>query len=190
MLAALIAGATASATAGAAPERPRFLPARDVAVDYVVQRGESAAPAARAAMRISYAGDGSYLRIDPSGGGVPIIANLATHRAFLLFADKKAYLELPFDAKLQRVLALNDTMHFTRTGNGTIAGLACVEWEIRSGSETGHGCITDDGVMLEGEAGTGKGRTLLRASKVAYGVLPPDLFAPPPGWRDIGRAKP
>jgi hypothetical protein len=182
----LLAAAIGGECAYAASERPLFLPARDVAVDYSVQVGASASSSLRPAMRVSYTADGSHLRVDPVDGLVPVIADLAGHRTVLLFPDRKAYLDVPFDPRIQRLLMLNDSMGFTREGTATVAGVPCVEWQIRNGSETARGCITEDGVVLEGEAGSGKSHTLLRASKVVYGAQPPSLFAPPPDWHKIG----
>ncbi len=182
LLAVMIAGAGAHATS----EKPLFLPVRDVAVDYGVQTGAPGSSSLRPAMRVSYMADGSHLRIDPVDGMVPVIADLAAHRTVLLFPDSKAYLDVPFDPRMQRLLMLNDSMDFTREGTATVAGVPCVEWQIRTGSETARGCITEDGVVLEGEAGSGKSHTLLRASKVVYGAQPPSLFAPPADWHKIG----
>jgi hypothetical protein len=81
---------------------------------------------------------------------------------------------------------LDDTMKFTATGKGHIAGLDCTTYSITSSSGNAIACVTADGVVLSESGVDAQGvRGHLMAESVAYAPLAASLFQPPADFNRV-----
>ncbi len=177
LIAAVALLACAANPAGAAPDRPRILPDRDVTVQYAVT---SSAPGAPANVTAHIASDG-HVRIDTPDRGSFLYAS-GSSKARWVMPQGGLYLEVPVGIALAGALAPGPDVHFTRIGRATVAGLSCTQWQVSVPRGSGTACVTDDGVILRGEGEDGRGHTgSILATQVAFAQQPADLFEPPPG---------
>lgn len=203
-IAVALAACTLVAAGGAlAEERPLIQPTRDVAVTYETNgpagpptgpatgpaTGPGAAAAAPRTLRILYSAAAHRVRVESQGSdrqGFAIMDRTA-HSMTVVMPEQQRYIEMPMRAGTQQdFMAPPPSMHFTRKGSDSIAGVACTVWETTDTANptlAGTACITADGVMLRAAGRDGK-HTLL-ATKVEYGPLSPDLFSPPAGFQKM-----
>ena len=161
---------------------PRLVPERDVTVAYAVTPGDQSPIDVQAEIAAGTA----KARI--TGEGVPgtMLIDLGAHSGTLLIPPLRAYHRFnighsPFPPQDAR---------FTAHGQDKIAGLACTRYDVTLHRGGGTVCLTDDGVILSAQGEDQDGhRGALRATHVAYGAIPPEHFAVPAGYRDIGSAR-
>jgi len=160
--------------------RPRLAPVRDVTVDYTVQ------PAGREAVevRVEIEAGGQRLRITSADLPTTLLVNRATGVAAVLLPMLRAYSELNI-ARYDLESGVLRGAVFSAAGRARVAGRDCTLWRARSPQGQANGCITEDGVILEGDATSGRRGQLgsVRATRVAYGVAPGDGFEVPAGFQ-------
>jgi hypothetical protein len=177
LLAALILG---GASAHAAP-RPRLAPARDVTVTYQVR--PTGYPARD--VEVAIAAGGVRLHITSPELPTIFLVDRQAETATILLPILRAYTAVKIDGvDPERTILRN--ANFSRGAQRHIAGMECTEWRARSENGVAEGCITEDGVILEGRATSDKKGELgaIQASRVVYGRLSPDLFAIPPDFQE------
>lgn len=181
-----LCGLTALLAAGAAAadEHPPYLPTRDVAVTYSLDRQNPGAAPKQAHMYYSAGSD--KLRLEtPNQRGFVIIDRPAKTMTVVM-APQHIYFQTPLDPEMAVGFILNADMKFVRGSNETIAGHPCTDWEVQSSQASGTVCVTDDGVLLLGRGkdkeGAGGG---LQATEVSYTPQPASLFIPPADFRKI-----
>lgn len=174
----------------AAQDRPVFLPNRDVAVTYHVERGGQGLR-----IRVAWSSVLRALRLEAetgapaSFGGVPLlpgsrmIIDRGAGRAFAVQDSTGLMLDLPQLAShaeaSERELSASQAR---REGVDRVAGLPCTVWRLspRSASPKRRPvrvCFTNDGVPLRAQE-EGQ-RDKAEAISVRYGVQEQALFRPP-----------
>jgi hypothetical protein len=186
---------------GAAPDdHPVLRPVHDVDVIYVlsVPRPDAAGPDATGPdaggpgassqdtgggatlhERLRWNAAAQTLRVDPPTAGLFVIIDLAARRMSTVRTADKTVIEM---AAPDNVTGMpnNAAAAAVRQGADTVAGLACVDWDMTDAAgEAARLCVTGDGVLLRARAG---GRTLLSAETVHYGPLDAGLFQVPAGY--------
>lgn len=167
----------------AAQERPVVQPTRDVTVTYKLEgAAASVLPGGvDGPVRMSWDAARQRLRADSDGRQQVAIVDLRQHTAVLVDNAMHAVLALPARERDLQPLTL-DGATLTRRGNATVAGLACVNWDVQASRGNGTVCLTPDGVPLRA-AGTVNGkRGGFTATRVTYGTVDPALFTVPPGY--------
>lgn len=177
---AALAAWTASAEPALAAARPRLVPVRDVAVDYAL-RPESGP---EMDVRVLIQAGGQRLRITSDTLPATLLVDRQTETASFLVPMLRAYSDLNIARYDLQGTVLRDA-DFTRAGRGNVAGLACTVWRARSQTGSAEACITDDGVILEGEANSDRRGKLgaVRARRVVFAPASPQDFAIPPGFQ-------
>lgn len=188
--AALCCGAAGAALA---QSRPALQPTRDVTVTYRITGEAPAGPPGGGAgpreMRVFYAAASHRMRIENQRRGAIsyAIVDRPHHSMVVVLPAQHRFMTLPMRGTRNPVLMEDDpNLAFTRDGSQTIAGLTCTEWKVADRTDPAHhgtACLTADGVLLHGADATGA-RGIL-ATKVEYGALAPDLFAPPAGFQKM-----
>ncbi|MEJ0047168.1 MAG: hypothetical protein WDN04_14415 [Rhodospirillales bacterium] len=160
--------------------RPRLAPARDVTVDYTVQ------PAGRVAVdvRVEILAGGQHLRITSAELPTTFLVNRTTGVAAVLLPILRAYSEVSITGYDPEMGVLRGAV-FARGGRARVAGRDCTLWRARSAQGQAHGCITEDGVILQGGAASARNGELgtVRATRVAYGAPPRNEFEIPAGFQ-------
>ena len=155
----------------AAQERPIVVPTQDVDVTYRAGTVEQ---------RMRWLVAEQRLRIDPPGAGVFMIVDYRTHRMQMVRLSDRKIVDLPSPANLPGSASATG---YTKQGTGSVAGLACTEWQTRDvAGDDATVCLTADGVMLRAEHG---GTVLVEATHVAYAAQDPADFRPPAGFTFI-----
>jgi hypothetical protein len=161
----------------AVQDRPRVLPDRDVTVQYRVTSSEPGVPQN---VTVHMTGDG-HVRIETPDRGYLLYAS-GEQKARWVMPQGGLFIELPVGASFAGPFAPDADARFTRKGQATVAGMACTQWQVSVPRGGGTACVTDDGVILRGEGGDGRGHTgSIVAVEVAYAQQPAALFVPPPG---------
>jgi hypothetical protein len=171
--AALVLCAAGAAAAG--DERPLLRPLHDVDVTYVLDNG-GGDPLHE---RLRWDAASQRLRVDPPTAGLYVIIDLAARRMSTVRLAERTVIEM---AAPDNVTGMpnNAAAAAVRQGADTVAGLACVDWDMTDAAgEAARLCLTGDGVLLRARAG---GRTLLSAETVHYGPLDAGLFQVPAGY--------
>jgi hypothetical protein len=175
----IAAAALAAATAHAAP-RPLLAPDRDVTVTYAVR------PAGNPPrdVQVAIAAGGARLHITSPELPTIFLVDREAETATILLPMLRAYSVV----KIGGVDPERTVLHgaaFTRGGTRVIAGLECTDWQARSDKGAAEGCVTRDGVILQGRAFSDRKGEVgsITATSVVYGALPPDMFALPPDFR-------
>ena len=173
-----------SAGAARADEHPAYLPTRDVAVTYSLDRQNPGAAPKQAHMYYSAGAD--KLRLETPNQRGFVIIDRGAKTMTVVMAPQHIYFQTPLDPEMAAGFILNADMKFVRGSSETIAGQRCTDWEVQSSQATGTVCVTDDGVLLLGRGkdkeGTGGG---LQATEVSYTPQPASLFIPPADFRKI-----
>lgn len=175
-------------------DHPRLTPERDVEVTYRFRAGPAdsklpgSAPMKEVKVWFSAAGD--HLRIEPesgpeSGKAVTLLDRPA-QRVTLMSLTEKSYVQfLPLHG-LRNPFMLDLGMHYTRGGEGEVAGVACRNWAITSPLGKASACVTEDGVILAEKGVDADGvQGELEATKVDYAPIPASVFMPPADFRHI-----
>ncbi len=172
-----MAGLLAAAPAHAA-ELPFVFPQSDTAIVYVT--GEANV---RQTLRVSAAR--GLQRVDAPGGGMAIITDVVHRTLTVLDLRAHDFSVGPAPSGTADTRGRRATGGYARLGDAVVAGLPCAEWATHD--PDGHAvtvCLTADGVLTRARAGD---RILVEAVSVQHTVQDPGLFAPPPGWRRVGR---
>ncbi len=189
LMPALLLAAAATSPAGAAraaTDAPPLMPTRDVTAVYLVT--PEGAPQAQS-VRVYFRGGGSEMRIDgPPGPDGSASGDMVLDRPNRLITvvlnPARSYMQIPEREEVQSPFVLDSTMRFTRTGTGSVAGLACVTYSIVTPKGSSIACVTEDGVVLSAAGVDGQGaRGRLVAQTVQYAPLPQSVFLPPPGFQ-------
>jgi hypothetical protein len=164
----------------AAAPLPRLVPTHDVTITYTLT------PESRPPITITaaIAAGGRLLHVTSEDLPTTILVNRDTERAAILLPILRAYA----DVKIGRYDPEHTILRgaaFTRAGARTIAGHRCTDWRATSPDGQATACITPDGVILRGEAGSGRHGPLgaIIARRVTYGPLDPALFQIPANFQ-------
>ncbi len=180
MLAMLIG--LGGAGGAAAQDHPPYMPTRDVAVEYKVKSGPDDAPQH---IHMMFTAGGDRVRVEPPGMPGYSVIDRTAQRMMMVFPDRHAYMELPFDPEKRRSFAFNDSMKFTRKGTDTVAGVPCTIWTVQTEKTTGIACVSEDGVILRGQGAGENAGSSMEAVKVEYGPQPDSLFQPPADYKKV-----
>lgn len=182
---AQIAGPTVVAPAQAGVG-PQLMPTRDVSVLYSVQPEGAPEPEP---VHVYFRGGGGLMRVDGPAGqdgnsqGQMILDREAKIMTVVLNGPR-IFMQIPEQEEVRSPFVLDASMHFTRTGTGSVAGLPCTQWAIATPKGGATACVSADGVVLSESGVDGQGaRGELVAQTVQYGPLAAALFAPPPGYQ-------
>jgi hypothetical protein len=175
LLACLLTTPTAAAV-------PRLVPTRDVTVTYSVHPRDHAP----LEVRVSIEAGGEKLRITAEDLPTAFLVNRRDHLATILLPMLKMFTTVKIGNVDPEQTVLRNAQ-FERHGRETVAGRGCTDWTASSNDGQASACITDDGVILRGQAADRHGElgTVL-ASTVQYGELSPELFERPAGFSDAG----
>jgi len=172
---AVLAGVSALALTGAAPDRPVLVPAREASVLYRVVNAD--APPLE--VRVTTRAGGSPMRVDMPDRTYMLVDEAARSIA-VVAPDEQVVLDVPYQDGPQTHFQLNDRMRFTRRSAATVASVRCTTWDVVVDNTRGTMCISDDGIMLRSlgldEAGR---RNLIEAVSVSFAPALPNEFVPP-----------
>ncbi|HTI02139.1 MAG TPA: hypothetical protein VL752_14415 [Acidisoma sp.] len=171
-----------------AADYPSVQPQRDVTVSYDLD--SSATGPMR--LRLMASPQMQIMRIELGGNGDYLLLDQGQERARLVSPQKGLDFAVPTEGFLHRDLGPASGLRFQRDGHRRIAGLSCTVWKVLGPDGAGDACVTEDGVVLEGQ-GRGfrpddQGRVPaghLIATAVDYAPLPPALFVVPPGLQEV-----
>ena len=159
-----------------AQDKPLTQPTRDVDVVYLV-----AGPSTPLAQRMRWGITAGKLRVDPPSAGLYVIIDTASHSMQAVREGDRSVVTM--DAGPGAVPGVAPGGAFSRTGEATIAGLACTQWQTRDTSGRNVlACLTSDGVLLRVEA---DGLILLEALTVTFAPLPDAVFRVPADYKKI-----
>jgi hypothetical protein len=166
--------------AAAAAPLPRLVPNRDVTITYLLTP-EGRPPIA---VTVAVAAGGRRLHVTSEDLPTTILVNRDTERAAILLPILRAYADVKIGRYDPEQTILRGAA-FTRAGTRTIAGHRCTDWRATSADGQATACITQDGVILRGEASSGRSGELgaIEARRVTYGPLDPALFQIPPNFQ-------
>jgi hypothetical protein len=174
--------------AARAQDYPSIEPLRDVSVTYDLQSTATGAMT----IKVLASPEAQVLRLQLASGSDYLLLDRATERVMLVSPDKGLVFAVPSNGMLHRRLGPDSGLRFARAGHRTVAGLGCTLWMVRGPGGHGDACVTQDGVVLEGEGQGDKpddhgeipsGRVV--ATSVTYGALPEALFEAPPGLQEV-----
>ena len=167
---------------GPAVAAPRLVPVRDVTVEYTVQPRDHAP----VDVRVEIEGGGAHLRIASEDLPTAFLVNRPAEEATVLLPMLKLYATVGIGTFDPERTVLRQAS-FERHGQRRVAGLVCTDWTAQSPNGRASGCVTEDGVVLEGQAFDRRGVVgSVRATVVQYGALPPVLFRRPAGYSNAG----
>ncbi len=173
-----------------AEDAPMIRPSRDVAVDYRssgMAHGPADDPSGAITMRFS--GRGSRIRIDgPHGHGYAVL-DIDSGRMTMVMTDKQMYMEQPASPAMLAMFQAKPAA-FRKTGNDTIAGVACTTYDATINDRVGQVCLTADGVLLRARSAETNGQRELEAVKVTYEAQPAELFGTPAGFKKMDAPDP
>ena len=188
---AVMTALASMALAQEGPGRPMVQPTRDVTVAYTVSGAAADAipGGVDGPLRLSWDAKGQRLRVDAGSRPQAVILDLAKRSATLLDSALRAAVPLPVRDRDLQSLALGGA-RMTRRGQDSVAGLACINWDVQAPKRAGTVCLTPDGVVLRGEGDVNGRHGSFAASSVRYGAVAPDLFAVPPGYLSLSFPRP
>jgi hypothetical protein len=167
--------------AGATAPRPLLVPRRDVTVDYQIQ------PAHHDPIDITVAiaAGGERLKVTSITLPTTLLIDRRAETAAIILPLLRAYTTIPIGKYDPRNTVLNGA-RFTPGEHRHLAGLDCTVWHAASADGEARACVTDDGVILRGEAENvnGKGSAAVLALRVQYGKVPAAEFAIPAGYSE------
>jgi hypothetical protein len=175
LLAALPAIAAVTAPA------PRLVPLRDVTVDYRVLIPNQPP----LDVGVAIAAGGTRLRILGEDLPTSFLVDRQTETAAIVLPMLKMYTRVSI-ARYDPTQTVLRGAGFTRGGRGEAAGLACTHWRAHSAQGRADACITADGVILNGTMDSDRKGNVgqLRALRVTYAPLPPEIFAVPANYHE------
>lgn len=186
----IAAGALAAmlpAIAATLPPAPVLVPTRDVTVDYTVQ------PPDRPVLDVQVAVAARGRRLHITGENLPtsFLVDRDSETAAILLPVLRTYTRVNI-ARYDLGRTVLRGASFVQAGRDQVAGLTCTLWRARSADGTAQACVTDDGVILSGEAYSNRKGALgaIRAQRVHYGTLPAAMFDVPPDFTEspLGQA--
>ena len=186
LLPAVAAGQPAGRPVTQPATQPVTLPTRDVSVRYQVEgEATSLLPGGLPGpVTLSWDAAGARVRAEGQGRNQVAVVNLRTRQGEVF--DTKLRLVLPLQLRPGGLdpLTLNGA-RLTPAGSDTVAGLPCTLYTV-AGRTGGTVCLSADGIPLRG-SGEVEGRPgRFTALAVTYGAIAPALFAPPPGYMQLG----
>lgn len=183
--AVLLAGTALPALAA---EYPTIQPQREVAVSYDLDTTATGPMH----LRLMANPQMQVMRIELGGNGDYILLDRGQERVRLVSPGKGMIFAVSSDGFLHRDLGPGSGLHFRREGQRRIAGHGCTAWAVQGPGGSGDACVTEDGVVLEGQGRGNKpddqgqvpGGHLI-ATAVSFAPLPPALFVVPPGLQEV-----
>jgi hypothetical protein len=170
-----------------AAEGPRLLPMRDVTVAYEVSIPGQAPLQIRAAIEAG----GERLQIIGEDLPTSFLVDRDTETAAIVLPMLKTYTRVSV-ARYDPTRNVLRGAGFTPRGRDVVAGATCTRWHAQSAQGAADACITADGVILEGTLTSDRKGTRgsIRALRVSYGRLPPEIFAVPSNYTEspLGQA--
>jgi hypothetical protein len=165
----------------AAPARPLLAPLRDVTVQYSLSMQDGPA----FDLRVEILAGGRHVRVTSPQLPTTLLVDRAAETAWITLPMLRMYSEMNI-ARYDPQSNLLRGAQFTRGGPGHVAGRACTIWHARSPQGEASGCITDDGVLLEGEVLSAHHSRAagVRATRLDYGAPPPATFQVPRGYQE------
>ena len=173
----------AAAGPAMAQDRPLLQPSRDVTVTYRVEgAAASAIPGGiDGPLRLSWDAAHQRLRAEAEGRPQAVLVDLPNHTATMLDDVMHATVALPVRERDLQPLTLAGA-RLTRRGAGSVAGMACTNWDVESRRGAGTVCMTGDGVALRADGAVDGRKGSFTATNVRYGNVAPRLFTAPPGY--------
>jgi hypothetical protein len=162
-----------------ADDQPATTPTRDVDIQY---RLPGKPGGAEAGQRVRWEAATGRERIDPPSPGLHIIVDTRAHRLASVRDAEKVAMEID-SAQMQPAQGA-PTAQYVRRGDGTVAGLACTDWQAGTAETAPLLCFTADGVLLRVSA---EGRVVAEAVRVTYAPADPADFTIPPDYRRVVR---
>lgn len=161
--------------------RPLLAPVRDVTVTYMVHPGSRAA----IPVEVAIAAGGRRLRITSPELPTSILVDRNTESAAILLPLFRAYSTIHI-GRYDPQRTFLDRAHFRPLGPARVAGQACTRWEAVSADGRADGCITDDGVIVQGRVASHghDGEAEIEATRVVRGPVAPSEFDIPDGFRE------
>jgi septal ring-binding cell division protein DamX len=155
-------------------------PTRDVTVTY---RMSGVAGTPPQDMSMAFAPATGKQRVDPPGGMGWMLIDRQANSAVMVMDAQRATLAMPPATVAAMTQEVPAGATFTRKGGATVAGTACIEWDMTAGGGHGTSCITDDGVLLRTVATAPNGGTVtMEATQVSYGPIDPARLSVPAGY--------
>lgn len=188
--AASLSGALLAAIAvpAMAADYPTVQPQRDVTVSYDL---DSTATGPMH-LRLMASPEREVMRIEMGGNGDYILLDRGQERVRLVSPGKGMVFAVSSDGFLHRDLGPGSGLRFEREGHRRIAGHGCTLWRVLGPGGAGDACVTEDGVVLEGQGHGSKpddqGQVPaghLVATAVSYAPLPPAFFDVPSGLQEV-----
>ena len=171
--------------AALAQDRPAYVPTRDVTIDYNLVTSHPG-PGVPKQVRAYITAGGTKARIEAPVMPGYLIVDRAGEHMFVIMDQAKMVMTLPFDHARVDMFTMNDKTAFARKGTDTVAGMGCTVWDISRDAHTAIGCISADGVILRGQSENNpRGSGSIVATAVSYAALPPVLFQPPAGYKQM-----
>jgi hypothetical protein len=166
---------------------PRLLPTRDVTVAY-----EVAIPGQEPLhVRVAIEAGGERLQIVGEDLPTSFLVDRDTETAAIVLPMLKTYTRVSI-ARYDPTRTILRGAGFTPRGRDLIAGAMCTRWHAQSAQGSADACITADGVILDGTLTSDRKGTrgTIRAVRVSYGRLPPEIFAVPSNYTEspLGQA--
>jgi hypothetical protein len=182
---ALLAGIAVPAMAA---DYPSVQPKRDVTVSYDL---DSTATGPMH-LRLMVSPEMQVMRIEMGGNGDYILLDRGQERVRMVSPSKGMIFAVSSDGFLHRDLGSGSGLRFERQGHRRIAGHGCTVWKVLGPGGAGDACVTEDGVVLEGQ-GHGfrpdaQGQVPaghLVATAVSDAPLPPAFFEVPSGLQEV-----
>ncbi len=180
-IAACLLAAFAATPLAQADERPTTMPTRDVDITYQMAAPGPSGKIQTLSQRMRWSPEAGLLRVDPPAQGVYTIMDYHAHK-LLVVSDAQRSVMLMHAAANVTAPGVSPTAKFVRGGQGSVAGLACTDWQTSdfTGQPTTV-CLTDDGVLLRAKRGD---HVLVQAAQVAYGPIDPGVFKVPADYHE------
>ncbi len=164
----------------AAAAAPRLVPDRDVTVDYQLT------PEGRAPIdvTVAIAAGGRLLRVTSPDLPTQILVRRDMETATIMLPLLRMYADLPIGRYDPERTVLRGAT-YVGTGEARVAGLRCALWRATSPEGEARACITENGVILRGEARSDRRGALgaIVARRVVFGNLPAETFTVPPEYQ-------
>jgi hypothetical protein len=175
VVACLFLGQMAAAqerTAQNQPERPRFMPTRDVDIVYDVTRAQQ--PKIRE--RVRWLAARHLERVDGHDKSTTII-DRDTGEVTLLIPANRTFRKL--EGSPRQPLEPGPDTKLRRGNDAVVAGQGCVDWSWTEDAEVYTACTSADGVLLRLVV---DGQTVRQARSLRYKPQGEELFVVPPNY--------
>ncbi len=176
----LLVGPAAWAGAVVGP-RPALVPSHPVTVDYILTMAEGGT----LDVHVGILAGGMRLRVTSPELPTWLLVDRAAGVANVVLPVLRAYSRIDIHRQDPAVTMLQGAS-FTRRGQARIAGRECTQWQAVAPTGSASGCVTADGVILQGELTSDRRGALARviATRVQDGAPPPGDFDVPEGFSE------